>query len=535
VLRLVNSRLAQPADFEDWLLHAGNAAVLEAQGFRWRFTHDRLRKALVDAIPEDERRQLNRLLAGAVEAIYGAQSSEHAAALARHWEAAGEPVRAADYLRRAAAASLATSAYREAITIVERALALLADHPATPQDLLAGLIGMRARASINVSDYEAAQRDYQRLHDVGAMTDNAQLTAEAVRGLGRVAEGKGEYPTALERYRDALERFRTLADKAGQAAALQAIGGVLYRQNAYDEALQHLNESLSYYDETGSKLGTADVLRSMGSVLHATGQPEQGIQHWRRASIIYRKLGNRHGLATCLNNIGLAAEMRGDHEEAKGYYEQALALKREIGNLRSIGVSLNNLGVVAINLEQYDEASRLLQEAIDIAHAIGDQQGVADAFNNLGLVELYRGSYQDAERSLLQSRAICEAIGDRWGIALTHLNLGKVRRDQGHPDDARAEFAQAVAVAQAINLTAVLLQVTVEMATLLTGSDDDRAQAVALLTFAVNHERIPGAERDRAASLLDDLKRVLPAEAYQQGREHAAGLTLESVVERLRR
>src|SRR5262249_49373853 len=67
-----------------WLSACSEAAILEAQGERWRFAHDKLREGLLANLGDEQCRGLHQRVAGAMEKLY-ADSPEHAAALAHHW------------------------------------------------------------------------------------------------------------------------------------------------------------------------------------------------------------------------------------------------------------------------------------------------------------------------------------------------------------------------------------------------------------------------------------------------------------------
>ena len=54
-------------DLESWLVLCANAAVLEVQENRWRFTHDKLREHLLDELSEIERPLLHRRAAEAID------------------------------------------------------------------------------------------------------------------------------------------------------------------------------------------------------------------------------------------------------------------------------------------------------------------------------------------------------------------------------------------------------------------------------------------------------------------------------------
>ena len=78
-----------------------------AIGYQWRFTHDKLREALLAEMDRETRRELSRKAAAAIESVYGAAPDWiHAQAVL--WKDGGVPDKAAHYLLLAAAQLLST-------------------------------------------------------------------------------------------------------------------------------------------------------------------------------------------------------------------------------------------------------------------------------------------------------------------------------------------------------------------------------------------------------------------------------------------
>jgi serine/threonine protein kinase/tetratricopeptide (TPR) repeat protein len=110
-------RAAAPdADLDALLVVCGDAAILEGYGYRWRFTHDKLREALLAEIDRDSRRELSRKVATAIESVHGADP-DWIQAQAVMWREAGVADKAAHYLLLAAAQMLPTGAPEKAVQL----------------------------------------------------------------------------------------------------------------------------------------------------------------------------------------------------------------------------------------------------------------------------------------------------------------------------------------------------------------------------------------------------------------------------------
>jgi tetratricopeptide (TPR) repeat protein len=104
-----------------WLSTCADAAILEVQGDRWRFAHDKLREGLLANLTPSERQALHRQVATAMEKLYS-DAPEHAASLAYHWQALGDAAKEAHYAGIAGEQAYRIGAHRKAISFLERAL-----------------------------------------------------------------------------------------------------------------------------------------------------------------------------------------------------------------------------------------------------------------------------------------------------------------------------------------------------------------------------------------------------------------------------
>ena len=107
---------APDTDLDALLVAGGNAAILEGHSYQWRFTHDKLRQAVLAEIDRDGRRELSRKVATAIESVHGAAADWiHAQAVL--WKEGGVPDKAAHYLLLTAAQMLATGAPEKAVPL----------------------------------------------------------------------------------------------------------------------------------------------------------------------------------------------------------------------------------------------------------------------------------------------------------------------------------------------------------------------------------------------------------------------------------
>jgi len=79
------------SNLDNWLHRGVEAGILMVHGERWHFSHEQIRAGLVAAMRDDERPQVYRQAAEALEHVYP-HSPDHNALAALCWQLAGSRV-----------------------------------------------------------------------------------------------------------------------------------------------------------------------------------------------------------------------------------------------------------------------------------------------------------------------------------------------------------------------------------------------------------------------------------------------------------
>ena len=121
--------------------------VLRGVGERFDFSHHRVQAVVYEQMLPLQRRLRHRRVGAALEALHAGNLEPHYLALSLHFREGEVWDKTIEYFRRAGEAARARSAYREAISANEQALAALARLPESPATMIAG-IDLRLRLSI---------------------------------------------------------------------------------------------------------------------------------------------------------------------------------------------------------------------------------------------------------------------------------------------------------------------------------------------------------------------------------------------------
>ncbi len=383
---------------EDWLTTCANVDVFTNWDGKWRFSHDKLREALLNDMADDQRRKNHEQVAQAIETAYPNDANQ-AHALADHWRVAGNLAKEAHYALIAGEIALNVGSFVESLGLFKRALR--------------GLDG---------------EKPITRAH----------------RGMGDAYEGLSQYGEAIEHYEKSRQLAESLADLAGVAAAFDGIGGVEEKRGDLASAETHLNQALEIARKISDTHLIADTLNGIGTLYAKRGSLTQAQTYYEEALALRRDINDKRGIAATLNNLGVIQNFFGNHAQARIYYEEALALRRDIDDKRGIAATLSNIGIVVKTIENHKAARVYYDEAISIFRKIGDLHGVATLLNNLGALLLEQREFDDALLCYQECLSIVRSIGDERSSGYALHNIGRIHLAQGDFMQAKAHCEEAI-------------------------------------------------------------------------------------------
>lgn len=352
ILRL----LFPDTDWQTLLTDCASVVVLEVQDDRWRFAHDKLREGLLSGLLPDQRRNLHRQAALAIEQIY-AGDPDQLSALAYHWDYAGDIVRGADYAGQAGQLELDVSAYEEALSLFNQALRPLSD----PLD----------------NEKKRRKALFKR------------LSASTQWGLSRYIE-------AGELYAESLTLYTELNDEAGMSEALKGLGDVARRKGEYVQARTYFSRCLELCERTNNQLTTAQALARLGLTARIQGDYPLAEGYYRRSLTIFSALNEHERIASLQSGLGLIASDQGRLEEAKAYMEQSLVIARRVHNPSGTALMLTGLAWVNYLRGAFTDAREQSLESLSLSRDIGDRWSMANNLGNLGKISAGMQNFDQA-------------------------------------------------------------------------------------------------------------------------------------------
>jgi len=384
------------------------------------FKHALTQEVAYESLLQERRKELHRLVAGAVEKLYSSQLPQFYGVLAYHYEQGEEWERAFDYLRRAAEQSRGVGAHREEASQLSRAMAIAQrlERPAVVTELQ----GQRGTARVKAGMWEEARPDLE--------TALQELPSE---NLGRRAELLSSLAAAcfwgldLPQMRKCAEEGHALAEQAGRN---DLVADLLAWLGASRQAQGDLASATDFFERALAKGGgyCSAVLGTYALTSYFSGRLTEAVQRAQESAEAFRSVGDTFAATFAHPHLGLALAASGRYSEATRVFEEArqLGVKHELWTFHARAIALS----AGFHLDVFDfKGNELLaEEARERAGSVGFHPSQVSA--NLDLVFNYsrRGEISQAERLVKETAALAIQVGG-W-----HAWLWEIRLKQAHAE-----------------------------------------------------------------------------------------------------
>jgi len=273
--------------------------------------------------------------------------------------------------------------------------------------------------------------------------------AQVSLALGEVSQQTGRHEAALPLAEDAVAIYRSLADRRGEAEALDQIGAAHCRAGRFREALAYFREAGIAY-RTTDRRGVANTLSHSAVASGSLGRYPEAMAHLREALSLYRDAGDRRGEAKTLNNLGKVQTYLGYHRDAFDSFQQSLEIFREIGGAQNEAILYHNIGIVYRDQGSYEEGLAACRRALSIYRSIGDLPNEADALNDIGAIYRESESYDEALIYHQKARLIAEEIGNLSQQVISLRGVAGVCRGSGRYREALDYYHTALGLARQV-------------------------------------------------------------------------------------
>ncbi len=475
----------QREELAEWLDELMRLEVLVSEDFGGKtychVQHNRLREALYEAIPPEQRLELHQRVARYLEEGHRDRLEEVAAELEHHYLKVGARKKIRIYASMAAKVARRSFAYDRAIESLERCQRV-EDSP----EMIAHLTLEIAELCSVVGRFGKAERLYQEWLDA-ASEANPEEFAEVLRRQGEIYHKRGELRRAISCFEEALEQVpeerylavtgrclanladstralgnieraqdfgqralavaESLGDLGERAHALETLGKIAASHRAFAEAQRNLSQALELRHLSNDSLGVAWLETQLGDVAERSGDLELALEHFQKAEELFAKMSFPRGQAVVQRNLGqFYHRHKVAWELALDYYNKSLALLERLGDDYGASWTFYWLGRLHEDRGQLDKAVELYLRNLSSVNQVKVYTAMGGVLMRLGHVYLLKQERVKAEFYLRQALSKFQKVGDAepWDLALLWAWRGLCSLEENEFDEAKARTDRAL-------------------------------------------------------------------------------------------
>ena len=274
------------------------------------------------------------------------------------------------------------------------------------------------------ADVEDLLECYAHFGEAGDVEPSDAAAQRAASILDRIGRWDDEWKLANRQLQD------TRLNESRQAIWHHQLGVLAQFRGDYDTARDRYQQSLTIEEELGNRAGMANTYHQLGVLAQDQGDYNTAHTYYQRALTIKEELGDRAGMANTYGQLGILAQARGDYNTAHDRYQQALTIEEELGDRAGMATTYHNLGMLAQDQGDYNTAHKLYEQSLTIEEELGDRAGMAATYHQLGVLAQARGDYDTAHTYYQRALTTFEELDDRVNITKVRHNLDILAQDQ---------------------------------------------------------------------------------------------------------
>jgi len=213
----------------------------------------------------------------------------------------------------------------------------------------------------------------------------------------------------------------------------------------HERCKSRVQHSLTLLRSLADRAGEAEALNLLGTVHSARAEHDDATVAHRQALVLRQALNDVAGQAGSLNNLAISLRRLAHQGEAVDCLRQSLALAQQVGDVRAAGYARLNLGLVFLDQDDPEPAAEHLGQALIDVHSTTDRALECSVHTALARTRLLQGECDAAQRHLQQARVLALATGDIGDLTRVQLAWGEVEQAMGRLPAAEAQLRAALA------------------------------------------------------------------------------------------
>ncbi len=378
------------------------ASVLEVSEDRFRFSHDKLRAALLEQLAALERAAWHRRAGEAIERAYEGDLGPRSAALAHHFEQAQEPLREARYRVQAGEQAMHGGAVADALRHLERARALSDRVESAPEDR-ARALGLLSRA----------------YHSAGRPEECIEVVEQMLADVG--------YPRPPSRFALTSSIARRVADH------------VLFRLSPAKHPRERDPRRIACMSEVGA------AVLSVSEDASFTRSPVQLISLSLDLLAVAERVCDPRLTVPAYAGLGFMLSVSPLSRVGDGYLRRARTLLPGVPEARlDVRSYVDTIeAIVHIHRGEFDAALAYVDKELGYRQRTGDWRSEVLAFMQGHCAELYRGHMKGALEFMRRMEQLELRADDTCSFWVVRTMQGQLALRRGALDQAARLFAEA--------------------------------------------------------------------------------------------
>jgi tetratricopeptide (TPR) repeat protein len=519
---------------DHWLRICADAAVLEIADSNWRFSHDKLREALLNALSPSENKALHRLAAEGLEATF-ANRDPYAAMLYEHWSAAEEVIRAVPYGVKYATELNTATDFRKLLALTDRLLGQMEGQ--ADSDLLRfriTILMFSGKALAFQGDVAKALEVIQSCIDLAERLGHKQSVQDALIIKGGMLMDQGDLQPAEQIFEAVIRLSSEVNDLDQKARATNHLGIAAYLRGDFAKAQSCFEQTRVIGEQINKATLIGSTLINLGSVALVRGNRDQARQYWIDSLQWMRQIGNLIGVGNSLQGLGNIARDEGNIAQARAHYEEALSIIRRVGNARSEGQLVEELGRLHLIEGDFVRTKAYFEESLRLRTSINDRGGIAMVLDMLGTRAYLERDFEAAETYFSDSLAILRQIEDRYNLSVVLADTALVGLAQGNDLEAiQVTLREALAMAQEVGSLESMLCIVSVFAQWYFAKDSLETAAELYGLVSAHPTKTQLLALVYLDKLAADLKRTLESEVLSALYQRGASRQIEQTIEEL--
>ncbi len=293
--------------------------------------------------------------------------------------------------------------------------------------------------------------------DAASPREAAASTGESRLAAGDEFATRGQFETAIERWKEAARAAAKAHDGPGEIEALLRQVEACHALGQQRLAMQAIKDAERVLEDHPDRRCTAAVKAARGALSTFAREADEAEPLLREALKLARAEGDAALTAPILNDLGIVLAAGAKTDEALAAYREAATLARRSGNPALAGKAQRNAAEAALAAKRFEEAERFAKEAAKTAATLPDSE--PKAFLLMGVGQLLQQIFLDAPehdnalrgeafRQHREAAKIATAIGDQRALSYALGYQGALYEFEKRPADALTLTRQAVFAAQ---------------------------------------------------------------------------------------